>query len=199
MKKLFLKKEAQQLAAVVLVAGIALVYGIWTFAVVPMRRAAHNRSAKYADLAGRNLKAQEAVAAIPDHEAALAAMNADLDRIVRDYATRPVLGSSYQLGLRQRLDPLAQKAAFTLQSLAVQNPEPLPRRRPEAPLSLCTADIRGLGSYEQIRDFIAYIESDNPYIHVAGLTINTHPSDPKRHRVALRLECVSAPAEPPRL
>ena len=195
MKRHFSKKETQQLAVIALFVGVALTYGLWRFAAVPMRKAAHERAAKYTKIVAKNQAAQEAVSAIPDHEATLAAINEDLVRITRDYAVRPVLGSSYHLGLRQRLDPLARQALFNIQSLTVKNPGPLPWRRPGTPLSLCTADIRGTGSFEQIRDFIAFIETENPYMHIAGLTVKAQPSAPKRHHVTIRLECISAPTE----
>lgn len=196
MSKHFSKKKTQQLILIVLLVASALIYGLWTLAFVPMRKTARERAVKYADLIAKNKKAQTAVSAVPGHEAALATLNETLDQIIRDYAIRPLLGSSYQLGLRQRLDPLAKKASFTIQEVSVQTPEPLPQRRPDAPLFLCIADIRGLGSYQQIRDFIAYVETDNPYFHIAGLNISVQAKDPKRHRVTLRLEGISAPTDP---
>jgi hypothetical protein len=97
--------------------------------------------------------------------------------------------------LRPRFDPLAAASGFEVQSMTVQDPVPLPWNRPGAPLSRCTADIIGLASYQQIRDFLAAIEADNPYIYVTSLTLSANPGDVRRHRVTIRLECLSAPTE----
>lgn len=199
MKRHFTKKEQLQLGLMVLMALSALIYGTWTLAVVPLRKATSQRARTIAALARKNAEAEAAVAAIAANEARIEVINAKIGRIRETYAIRPILGSSYQLGLRGRIDPLAHATGFTVQAMIVQNPGALPRKRPGAPFSLCVAEIRGIASYVQIRDFLAAIEADNPYIHVSSLTIAATPGNVRRHRVTLRLECISAPAEESRL
>ncbi len=198
MKKHFTKKEQQQLALICVLVVVGAVYGVWALVIVPMKKASRRRVVKLEELVKQNTRAQTAVNAIAADEAHLAAINEQLEKVADTYAVRPILGSSYQLGLRARLDPLAQATGFSLLAMVVQEPLPMPRKRPGAPFSLCTADIRGLGSYEQVRDFIAAVEADNPYVHISGLTITAHATNPKRHRVTLRIECLSAPLEPKR-
>jgi hypothetical protein len=147
MKKSFTPKEQQQLAVVGALVAIACLYGLWTLAFIPMRKAGSERVAQCA---------------------------------------------SYQLGLRPRLDPLATATGFDVTGLTVQDPVPLPWNRPDSPLSRCMADIVGVASYQQTRDFLAAIEADNPYIYVTGLTLSANPEDVRRHRVTIRIECLSA-------
>ncbi len=199
MKKHFTKKEQQQLAIICALVFVASIYGVWALLVVPMKKASRMRTVTFEELVKKNTRAQTAVNVIPADEARLAAINDTLDQVASTYAIRPILGSSYQLGLRARLDPLAQAVGFTLQAIVVQEPSPMPRKRPGTPFSLCTAEIRGMGSYEQVRDFIAAVETDNPYIHVAGLTVMANAANPRHHRITLRIECLSAPIDPKRL
>jgi hypothetical protein len=195
MKKPFTPKEKQQLAVIGALVALAVIYGLWALAFVPMRKVGKERAAKCVEMVKTNALAQKAVAEIPAHEARIQTLNATLKQIAETYAIRPTLGSSYQLGLRPRLDPLAAATGFDVQSLAVQEPVPLPWNRPGSPLSRCTADIIGSASYQQVRDFLAAIETDNPYVYVTGLTISADPGDVRRHRVTIRIECISAPAE----
>jgi hypothetical protein len=195
MSKKFTPKEKQQLAVVIALVVLAVIYGLWALAFVPMRKAGSARAAKCAEMVKTNALAQKAVSEIPAHEARIQTLNATLTHIADAYAIRPTLGSSYQLGLRPRLDPLAAATGFDMQSLTVQDPVPLPWNRSGTPHSRCTADIIGSASYQQTRDFLAAIEADNPYVYVTGLTIAASPDDVRRHRVTIRIECISAPAE----
>jgi len=194
MKKQFTQKEKQQIGVMALMAVIGLCYGVWTLAVVPMRKAASQRTKAIAALIKKNATATAAVAAITADTERIAMIKAEINQIRDAYAIRPILGSSYQLGLRARLEPLAHVTGFTIQAILVQNPESMPRKRPGAPFSLCVAEIRGVASYLQLRDFIAAIEADNPYVHVSSLTIASVSGNVRRHRVILRIECISAPA-----
>jgi hypothetical protein len=199
MKKSFTPKEKQQLAVLGALVAIACLYGLWTLAFIPMRKAGSERVAQCAEMAKKNAQAQKAVAEIPAHEARIQTLDATLKHIAEAYAIRPILrpilGSSYQLGLRPRLDPLATATGFDVTGLTVQDPVPLPWDRPDSPLSRCVADIVGVASYQQTRDFLAAIEADNPYIYVTGLTLSANPGDVRRHRVTIRLECLSAPTQ----
>ncbi|GEM_PF-1381848 len=195
MKKQFTKKEKQQFVAMGLMALIGVIYGIWTLVVVPMRKTASQRAKTFAALVKKNAKAEEAVAAVAADEERIEAINAEISRIREEYAIRPILGSSYQLGLRARLEPLANATGFTVLALLVKDPASMPRKRPGAPFSLCVAEIRGSASYRQTRDFLAAIEADNPYIHVSSLTLAANPKSVRSHRVIIRLECISAPVK----
>jgi len=195
MSKKFTPKEKQQLAVVIALVALSVIYGLWALAFVPMRKAGSERAAKCAEMVKTNALAQKAVSEIPASEARIQTLNATLMHIAETYAIRPTLGSSYQLGVRPRIDPLAAATGFEVQSLTVQEPVPLPWNRPGAPHARCTADIIGSASYQQIRDFIAAIEADNPYIYVIGLTLSANPEDVRRHCVTIRIECISAPTE----
>jgi len=196
MKKKFTKKEMQQLAVVALLVGGGIVYGFWVLFITPLKETAKTRAVKLDALATQNRQAHAAISAVREHEEKLATMNLELRQLTEQHAVRPILGSSYQLGMRQRFDPLAAKTKFTIQSINALQPEPLPWGRPDAPLSLCVADIRGIGSYQQIRDFVATVESENPLIHLSSLTISADlGNDPTRHRAAFRFDCISAPAQ----
>ncbi|MBM4163347.1 MAG: hypothetical protein FJ222_02750 [Lentisphaerae bacterium] len=195
MNKSFTPKEKQQLAVIGALVAVAVIYGLWALAFVPMRKDANEQAAKCAEMVKTNALAQQAVAEIPAHEARIQTLNATLRHIAETYALRPALGASYQLGMRPRFDPLAAASGFEVQSMTVQDPVPLPWNRPGAPLSRCSADIVGSASYQQIRDFLAAIEADNPYVYVTGLTLSANPGDVRRHRVTIRIECISAPTE----
>lgn len=193
MKTQFTKKELGTFVVLGAIGCTILIYGLWTLVITPLQVERRKHAAKHAELAQKNVRAREAIGTITAHEKRLATLNEEIAQIAKDYAVRPILGSSYQLGLRARLDPLARKSAFNLRDVTVQNPEPMPRNRPNAPFTLCTAEARGTGSFTQIRDFIALLEYHNPYMHIAGLTVTADPTNPKHHRIAIRIECISAP------
>ncbi|NLL84358.1 MAG: hypothetical protein GX230_08990 [Lentisphaerae bacterium] len=199
MKKQLSKKEMQQLVVIGLLVGVIIIYCLWTFAVVPMLDSAKKRRNSIAELQAKNQKTQRAISAVPKIEAEIDEMNAELAHIMDKYAVRPVLGSSYQLGVRQKIDPIALKAGFTVQKITARDPVPLPHKREGAPLSMCFAEVQGVGSYSEVREFLARLERDNPYMRVASLSIKANPHDVRRHNVLFGLECLSAPVNPNKL
>ena len=199
MKKQFSKKEMQQFVMIAVLVAVIVVYCIWSFAITPLVDAQKKRRSQLVELSAKNQKTQAAINAIPSLESDLLSMNETLKSVVDLYAVRPVLGSSYQLGVRQKIDPIAKKASFSIKSVTARDTVPMPHNRANAPFSTCAVEISGQGSYTEIRDFLAYIEIDNPYIFVRGFTIGINSADVKRHNVTLRLECLSAPTSPKQL
>lgn len=90
--------------------------------------------------------------------------------------------------------PAAAKPAPTPAPAAAGAPAARPAKPPEpeppvpTSVQVFVAEVGGVAGYEGAVDLLRRIEQYSPYITLAGLTIQTQPEAPDRHRVTLQLE-----------
>lgn len=102
----------------------------------------------------------------------------------------PRLGN-YELGAREFLEGVAQRTGVTMASIreigVTQMPQS-PDLKTEKALKFYTLRVNMEGGLHDLMRMLATLETDNPYIGLSSLTINTRPEMPAKHQIDIELQ-----------
>jgi len=156
---------------------------------LPQRIAIENANDKIRLMNARLTQMRADIANTDQQKKVTGKVMAEWDALAASGVIEPLLGSFSMRG-KSLLDPIAQQTGFhidnvrELPSIPLQLPKPAPEqlhcRQP--------VEFTGVGSYQQIAEFIALTEASQPLATLSGLLILGQPPTPEKHKAIITFE-----------
>ena len=159
------------------------------FAVWPARKRLHSLQTEIANLNASYDDMEKAIAGTAQQRAKTAAVAAERDAVLADGVIEPLLGSFAMRG-KALVDPLAQKAGFTINSvkedrfIKLQVPNPAP----EQLYGRQQVEFTGQGTYSQITAFVSLTEASLPQVTLSSISILSQLLTPESHKAIITFE-----------
>lgn len=197
MKAAIGKKEKRQRQILLTITGLIVFYSAYAFGLQPLLSNRSRLGKRVAAERARLLRAQKDIAVLPLTRREWAVLDEQVSEATNRYVLRPVLGS---FPAQRDIYRLAQRTTFEISAIRELGKLPTPRGAiTNAPSHFLryTLDVAGNGSFADVIDLLALLESENPYMGVVELSVREEAQSPERHRVTLRLEWPVANDQPP--
>lgn len=114
----------------------------------------------------------------------------DLAVATNRFVLRPVLGSLLE-SVQKIVLPLAAQTGVEIENCVERGRMEIPgagKKEPALVFERYAMEVAVVGSYANIRDFIAAVEQTNEYVCVTDIDIQGRVESPRRHRASIRME-----------
>ncbi len=129
------------------------------------------------------------VARSPELERDAVVLQADLYAVTNVHLLTPLL-NSYAMRAKELLAEAFGASGFSITDVRERYRIPLPVENWSSDLFFMRVgvEVTGVGSFQEVAEFVAQTETSLPYASVAGLTISQQRTSPLRHRAVVLLE-----------
>ncbi len=179
------KKDRLQMFILIGFVAVGVLVAIFMFVVAPVARARKLIPRQLEEVNANLLKAEQAIASVPQNHAQYNALAAIVQTTVDDYMLQPVLGS-YILEAERLIEQEALAVGVTIDSyreIGIRDLPKPPRRREGYRLRSYTVSVALKTDYDALMRLIDALERGNPFVSVLGLNVFSQPRTPQVHDV----------------